>query len=45
MSTLMELVVNRVFYLDANRCVIDQYNMGWKNYLTQREQRMSTPAA
>ena len=35
---LMELVVNRVFYLDANRCVIDQYNMGWKNYLTQREQ-------
>lgn len=35
---LMELVVNRVFYLDANRCVIDQYNMGWKNYLSQREQ-------
>jgi len=35
---LMELVVNRVFYLDANRCVIDQYNMGWKNYLAQREQ-------
>ncbi len=35
---LMELVVNRVFYLDANRCVIDQYNMGWKNYLLQREQ-------
>ena len=24
--------------LDANRCVIDQYNMGWKNYLAQREQ-------
>ena len=35
---LMKLVVNRVFYLDANRCVIDQYNMGWKNYLMQREQ-------
>ena len=35
---LMELVVNRVFYLDANRCMIDQYNMGWKNYLMQREQ-------
>ena len=35
---LMELVVNRVFYLYANRCVIDQYNMGWKNYLSQREQ-------
>ena len=35
---LMELVVNKVFYLDANRAVIDIYNMGWKNYLTQREQ-------
>lgn len=35
---LMELVVNKVFYLDANRCVIDIYNMGWKNYLLQREQ-------
>ncbi|MGV1034913.1 MAG: ABC-F family ATP-binding cassette domain-containing protein [Microbacteriaceae bacterium] len=29
--------VNRVFYLDANRAVIDVYNMNWKNYLTQRE--------
>ncbi|ARJ05338.1 ABC transporter ATP-binding protein [Humibacter sp. BT305] len=29
--------VNRVFYLDANRQVIDVYNMGWKNYLKQRE--------
>lgn len=28
--------VNRVFYLDANRAVIDMYNMGWKNYLRQR---------
>ncbi|MEO6827788.1 MAG: ABC-F family ATP-binding cassette domain-containing protein [Microbacteriaceae bacterium] len=28
--------VNRVFYLDANRTVIDVYNMGWKNYLRQR---------
>ncbi|MCM3510403.1 ATP-binding cassette domain-containing protein [Rothia sp. P100] len=35
---LMELVVNKVFYLDANRCVIDIYNMGWKTYLLQREQ-------
>lgn len=29
--------VNRVFYLDAIRCVIDIYNMGWKQYLKQRE--------
>jgi ATPase subunit of ABC transporter with duplicated ATPase domains len=29
--------VNRVFYLDANRQVIDIYNMNWKNYQTQRE--------
>ncbi|MBL3700286.1 ABC-F family ATP-binding cassette domain-containing protein [Leucobacter luti] len=28
--------VNRVFYLDANRQVIDTYNMGWKLYLRQR---------
>ncbi len=28
--------VNRVFYLDANREVIDVYNMNWKNYLRQR---------
>ncbi|MDA8371014.1 MAG: ABC-F family ATP-binding cassette domain-containing protein [Nocardiopsaceae bacterium] len=34
---LVEDVVNKVFYLDANRCVIDVYNMGWKAYQTQRE--------
>ncbi|MBB5431693.1 ATPase subunit of ABC transporter with duplicated ATPase domains [Nocardiopsis composta] len=34
---LVEDVVNKVFYLDANRCVIDVYNMGWKAYLEQRE--------
>ncbi len=28
--------MNRVFYLDANRQVIDIYNMNWKNYLRQR---------
>ncbi|EIC08828.1 ABC transporter related protein [Microbacterium laevaniformans OR221] len=28
--------VNRVFYLDAMRQVIDVYNMNWKNYLRQR---------
>ncbi len=34
---LVEQVVNKVFYLDANRSVIDVYNMGWKLYLRQRE--------
>ncbi|RWZ61340.1 ABC-F family ATP-binding cassette domain-containing protein [Labedella populi] len=29
--------VNRVFYLDANRQVIDTYNMNWRNYQKQRE--------
>ena len=33
---LVEETVNRVFYLDANRTVIDIYNMSWKNYLRQR---------
>ncbi|WP_029145064.1 ABC-F family ATP-binding cassette domain-containing protein [Microbacterium luticocti] len=28
--------VNRVFYLDANRQVIDIYNMNWRNYQRQR---------
>ncbi|MDX2375280.1 ATP-binding cassette domain-containing protein [Microbacterium sp. LRZ72] len=28
--------VNRVFYLDATRQVIDIYNMSWKNYQRQR---------
>jgi ATPase subunit of ABC transporter with duplicated ATPase domains len=35
--SLLEAVVNRVWYLDANRTVIDAYNMGWKTYLQQRE--------
>ncbi|HEU5159176.1 MAG TPA: ABC-F family ATP-binding cassette domain-containing protein [Streptosporangiaceae bacterium] len=34
---LLAAVVNRVFHLDANRCVIDIYNVGWQAYLTQRE--------
>ncbi|MBA9006134.1 ABC-F family ATP-binding cassette domain-containing protein [Thermomonospora cellulosilytica] len=34
---LLDAVVNRVFHLDANRCVIDVYNIGWKAYLQQRE--------
>ena len=34
---LVEHSVNRVFYLDATRQVIDIYNMGWKKYLQARE--------
>ncbi|MBV9022627.1 MAG: ABC-F family ATP-binding cassette domain-containing protein [Streptomycetaceae bacterium] len=34
---LVDEVVNKVFYLDANRACIDLYNMGWKQYLAQRE--------
>ena len=35
---LIETVVNKIFYIDGNRNVIDVYNMGWKHYLIQREQ-------
>ncbi len=34
---LLDVVVNRVFHLDANRAELDIYNVGWKTYLTQRE--------
>ena len=34
---LLGTVVNRVFHLDANRSELDQYNVGWKTYLEQRE--------
>ncbi|MGO2756710.1 MAG: ABC-F family ATP-binding cassette domain-containing protein, partial [Brachybacterium alimentarium] len=34
---LTETVVNKVFYLDANRAEIDIYNMGWKLYQRQRD--------
>jgi ATPase subunit of ABC transporter with duplicated ATPase domains len=34
---LLDAVVNRVWYLDANRAVVDTYNVGWKTYLQQRE--------
>ena len=30
---LIETVVNKVFYLDANRNCIDVYSLGWKAYL------------
>ena len=34
---LLEHTVTRVFHLDANRAELDVYNVGWHNYLTQRE--------
>jgi len=34
---LLEAVVNKVWYLDANRSALDVYNVGWKTYLQQRE--------
>jgi ATPase subunit of ABC transporter with duplicated ATPase domains len=34
---LLAEVVNRVCHLDANRAVLDQYNMGWAAYLKARE--------
>jgi len=34
---LLRATVNKVFHLDANRAVLDQYNLGWDAYLLQRE--------
>ena len=34
---LLADVVNKVFYLDAQRTCLDAYNLGWKAYLQQRE--------
>jgi ATPase subunit of ABC transporter with duplicated ATPase domains len=34
---LLDTVVNKVWYLDANRSALDVYNVGWKSYLQQRE--------
>ncbi|MFE4465090.1 ABC-F family ATP-binding cassette domain-containing protein [Oerskovia sp. NPDC056781] len=34
---LLSATVNKVFYLDATRGVLDQYNLGYKAYLEQRE--------
>ena len=34
---LLEACVNRVFHLDANRAVVDLYQVGWRAYLQQRE--------
>src|SRR6202522_3996840 len=34
---LLADVVNKVFYLDAQRACLDMYNLGWRAYLQQRE--------
>jgi ATPase subunit of ABC transporter with duplicated ATPase domains len=36
-AALLDSVVNKVFHLDADRSVLDVYNLGWKAYLEQRE--------
>jgi ATPase subunit of ABC transporter with duplicated ATPase domains len=36
-GALLEAVVNKVWYLDANRSTVDVYNVGWTAYLAQRE--------
>jgi ATPase subunit of ABC transporter with duplicated ATPase domains len=36
-TALLESVVNKVFHLDADRCVLDTYNLGWTGYLDQRD--------
>src|SRR5215468_7403304 len=35
--SLLDAVVNKVWYLDANRACLDVYNLGWKAYQDQRE--------
>jgi len=34
---LLQSVVNKVWFLDANRSTVDMYSLGWKAYLEQRE--------
>ncbi len=34
---LLDAIVSKVFHLDADRAVIDIYNLGWQAYLQQRE--------
>ncbi len=36
-TALLATVVNKVFHLDADRSVIDIYNLGWDAYRQQRE--------
>jgi len=34
---MLDTVVTKVVHLDANRAALDVYNVGWKDYLQQRE--------
>lgn len=34
--SLLEAIVNKVWFLDATRGELDHYNMGWQRYLQQR---------
>jgi len=36
-TSLLESVVSKVFHLDADRTLLDIYNLGWHEYLEQRE--------
>jgi ATPase subunit of ABC transporter with duplicated ATPase domains len=36
-AALLATTVNKVMHLDANRQQLDQYNLGWADYLAQRE--------
>ncbi|MDO7869589.1 ABC-F family ATP-binding cassette domain-containing protein [Nocardioides jiangxiensis] len=36
-TELLDATINKVFHLDANRAVIDIYNVGWQPYLKQRQ--------
>jgi ATPase subunit of ABC transporter with duplicated ATPase domains len=36
-TSLLEAVAKKIFLLDADRTVLDIYNVGWQTYLEQRE--------
>jgi ATPase subunit of ABC transporter with duplicated ATPase domains len=36
-TALLDSVVTKVFHLDADRSLLEIYNVGWKTYLEQRE--------
>jgi ATPase subunit of ABC transporter with duplicated ATPase domains len=36
-TSLLDSVVSKVFHLDADRTLLDIYNLGWHEYLEQRE--------
>jgi len=36
-TSLLAAVVGKVFHLDADRTALDTYNLGWHDYLEQRE--------